>query len=103
MLQHHIREHVNLAQRFKRWVTESADFELAAPAPLNLVCFRHRDGDEINRQILERLNQSGDVYLTHTTLNGKFTLRLCIGQTQTEARHVERAWNLIQAASQSQS
>ena len=102
-LQHHIREHVNLAQRFKRWVAESADFELAAPAPLNLVCFRHRGGDEINRQILERLNRSGDIYLTHTMLNGKFTLRLCVGQTQTAASHVERAWKLIQAASQSQS
>ena len=102
-LQHHIREHVNLAQQFSRWVTESADFELAAPAPLNLVCFRHRGGDEINRQILERLNRSGDIYLTHTLLNGKFTLRLCVGQTQTDASHVARAWKLIQAASQSQS
>ena len=102
-LQHHIREHVNLAQQFSRWVTKSADFELAAPAPLNLVCFRHRGGDEINRQILERLNRSGDIYLTHTLLNGKFTLRLCVGQTQTATRHVERAWKLIQAASQSQS
>ena len=78
---------------------KSADFELAAPAPLNLVCFRHRGGDEINRQILERLNGSGEMYLTHTMLNGKFTLRVCIGQTQTQARHVERAWELIQAAS----
>ena len=102
-LQHHIREHVSLAQLFQRWVTGSADFELAAPAPLNLVCFRHRGGDEINRHILERLNRSGDIYLTHTLLNGKFTLRLCVGQTRTEASHVERAWNLIQAASQSQS
>ena len=101
-LQHHIREHVNLAQQFSRWVTKSADFELAAPAPLNLVCFRHRGGDEINRQILERLNRSGDIYLTHTLLNGKFTLRLCVGQTQTDASHVARAWKLIQAASQSQ-
>ena len=100
-LQHHIREHVNIAQQFARWVSESPTFELAAPAPLNLVCFRHRDGDEINRKILERLNGSGDLYLTHTVLNGKFTLRLCVGQTQTEMRHVERAWKLIQAASQS--
>ena len=98
-----LREHVNLAKQFARWVAESADFELAAPAPLNLVCFRHRGGEEHNRQILKRLNRSGDIYLTHTLLNGKFTLRLCIGQTQTEARHVERAWKLIQAASQSQS
>ena len=100
-LQHHIREHVNIAQQFARWVSESPTFELAAPAPLNLVCFRYRDGDEINRKILERLNGSGDLYLTHTVLNGKFTLRLCVGQTQTEMRHVERAWKLIQAASQS--
>ena len=50
--------------------------------------------------MLERLNGSGEMYLTHTVLNGKFTLRLCVGQTQTEARHVERAWKLIQAASQ---
>jgi aromatic-L-amino-acid/L-tryptophan decarboxylase len=99
-LQHHIREHVSLAGKFTRWIAESADFELAAPAPLNLVCFRHRGGDDVNRGILERLNSSGDIYLTHTVLNGKFTLRLCIGQTQTQARHVERAWKLIQAASQ---
>ena len=99
-LQHHIREHVNLALQFARSVEKSAEFELAAPAPLNLVCFRHRGGDDINRQILDRLNESGEMYLTHTVLNGKFTLRLCVGQTQTEARHVERAWKLIQAASQ---
>jgi aromatic-L-amino-acid/L-tryptophan decarboxylase len=99
-LQHHIQQHVNIAQQFARWVTESANFELAAPAPLNLVCFRHRGGDEITRQILDRLNGSGEMYLTHTVLNGKFTLRLCVGQTQTEARHVEHAWKLIQAASQ---
>lgn len=98
-LQYHIREHVNLAQQFTRWVMESTNFELAAPAPLNLVCFRHRGGDEINRQILERLNRAGEIYLTHSMLNGKFTLRLCIGQSQTQARHVERAWKLIQAAS----
>ncbi len=102
-LQHHIREHVGLAQQFGRWVKKSADFELAALAPLNLVCFRHRGGDEINRNILERLNRSGDIYLTHTLLNGKFTLRLCVGQTQTTAPHVERAWELIQAASHDQS
>ena len=80
---------------------ESADFELGVPAPLNLVCFRHRRSDEISRRILERLNESGEMYLTHTVLNGKFTLRLCVGQTQTEARHVEHVWKMIQAASQS--
>jgi aromatic-L-amino-acid/L-tryptophan decarboxylase len=99
-LQHHVREHVRLAQEFVTWVRDSDDFELAAAAPLNLVCFRHRDGDEANRKLLERLNQSGQIYLTHTMLNGKFTLRLCVGQTQTESRHVARAWADIRAASQ---
>ena len=95
-LQHHIRQHVALAQRFVKWVKEDARFELAAPAPLNLVCFRHRAGDEANQSLMDRLNRSGDLYLTHTRLNGKLTLRFCVGQTNTTARHVERAWQRIQ-------
>jgi aromatic-L-amino-acid decarboxylase len=94
-LQHHIREHVRLAQQFAGWVREDSRFELAAPAPLNLVCFRHKGGDEANQAIMDRLNRSGDLFLTHTKLNGKLTLRLCVGQTNTEARHVERAWKRI--------
>jgi aromatic-L-amino-acid decarboxylase len=70
-------------------------FELAAPVPLNLVCFRHKAGDAANQAIMDRLNQSGDLCLTHTKLNGKLTLRLSIGQTNTKARHVERAWERI--------
>jgi aromatic-L-amino-acid decarboxylase len=95
-LQHHIREHVRLAQQFVEWVRGDARFELAAPASLNLVCFRLRSGDEDNQRLMDRLNASGDLYLTHTKLDGKFALRLCIGQTNTEARHVERAWERIQ-------
>jgi len=71
-------------------------FELAAPAKLNLVCFRLRSGDQANQNLMGRLNASGDLYLTHTKLGGKFTLRICVGQTNTEARHVERAWQRIQ-------
>jgi aromatic-L-amino-acid decarboxylase len=95
-LQHHIRRHVALAQEFAAWVKASRDFELVAPAPLNLICFAHRGGDEFNRRLLERLNQSGKVYLTHTTLNGRYALRFCVGQTHTEERHVKAAWELIQ-------
>jgi aromatic-L-amino-acid decarboxylase len=95
-LQHHIREHVRLAQQFVEWVRGDARFELAAPARLNLVCFRLRSGDEDNQRLMDRLNASGDLYLTHTKLDSKFTLRLCIGQTNTEARHVLRAWERIQ-------
>ena len=94
-LQYHIRQHVQLAQQFADWVRNNARFELAAPVPLNLVCFRHKGGNDINQQIMEHLNRSGDLYLTHTKLNGKFTLRMCIGQTHTQIRHVERAWQRI--------
>ncbi|MFY9562039.1 MAG: pyridoxal-dependent decarboxylase [Terriglobales bacterium] len=97
-LQQHVREHVRLAQQLAAWVRSDARFELAAPVPLNLVCFRLRSGDADNQKLMDRLNQSGDLYLTHTKLDGKMTLRLCVGQTHTQARHVERAWQLIQRA-----
>ncbi len=99
-LQHHVRRHVELAQQFAAWVKADSDFELAAPAPLNLVCFRHKGGDGLNQKLMDRLNRSGDLYLTHTKLDGKFTLRLCVGQTNTEARHVERAWQRIREEAQ---
>lgn len=94
-LRYHIRKHVKLAQNFARWVQESDTFELAAPVPLNLVCFRHTGGDAVNQALMDSLNRSGKLYLSHTKLDGKLTLRMCIGQTNTEARHVEEAWNLI--------
>ena len=95
-LQHHVREHVRLAQEFAAWVRKDDRFELAAPAPLNLVCFRHKGGDAANQTIMDHLNRSGDLFLTHTKLNGKMTLRMSIGQTHTQARHVEQAWKRIQ-------
>jgi len=94
-LQYHVRRHVELAQRFAGWVKDDPQFELAAPAPLNLVCFRHKGGDEVNQALMDRLNRSGDLYLTHTRLNDRLTLRFCVGQTNTMERHVERAWNRI--------
>ena len=97
-LQFHVRRHVELAQAFAAWVREHECFEMAAPAPLNLVCFRHTGGDAVNEQIMERLNRSGDLYLTHTRLDDRFTLRFCAGQTQTQARHVQQAWERIQEA-----
>ena len=95
-LQYHIRQHVAWAQKFADWVRKDDRFELAAPVPLNLVCFRHRGGDEINQSLMDHLNRSGDLYLTHTRLNGRLTLRLCVGQTNTTERHVEKAWKRIQ-------
>jgi aromatic-L-amino-acid decarboxylase len=95
-LQHHIREHVRLAQQFAAWVGDDHRFELAAPVRLNLVCFRLRSGDQANQELMDRLNGSGDLYLTHTKLDGKHTLRFCVGQTNTQERHVERAWQRVQ-------
>jgi len=95
-LRYHIRRHVELAQLFANWLKKDDRFELAMTPPLNLVCFRHRDGDEFNQKIMERLNTSGDLYLSHTRMNDRLTLRLCVGQTNTELRHVERAWQKIQ-------
>ena len=95
-LQFHIREHIRLAQQFVDWVRNDARFELPVPAKLNLVCFRLRSGDQDNQRLMDRLNRSGDLYLTHTKLDGKLTLRFCVGQTNTQARHVERAWQRVQ-------
>ncbi len=97
-LRHHVRRHVELAQRFAGWVAADPDFELALPPPLNLVCFRHRRGDDFNRRLLERLNDSGRLYLSHAVLAGRHTLRLCVGQTRTEEEHVRAAWDEIRAA-----
>ena len=69
---------------------DSDDFELVAPAPLNLVCFRHREGDEFNERLLARLNESGELYLTHTKLADRYTLRMAIGGTWTQ-RDTSRA------------
>ena len=95
-LQYHVRRHIELAQRFAEWVKQDERFEIVAPVPLNLVCFRHRGGDASNQLLMDRLNRSGDLYLTHTRLNDRFTLRLCVGQTNTALRHVENAWKRIQ-------
>jgi aromatic-L-amino-acid decarboxylase len=95
-LQFHVRRHVAMAQQFLQWVQQDNRFEVAAPAPLNLVCFRHGGGDKANEDLMNRLNRSGELFLTHTRLDGKFTLRFCVGQTNTEPRHVERAWKRIQ-------
>jgi aromatic-L-amino-acid decarboxylase len=94
-LRHHIRRHVELARQFAAWVEASPEFALVVPPLLNLVCFAHRAGDEFNRKLLERLNASGRLYLTHTVLNGRYVLRFCVGQTHTESRHVEQAWEFI--------
>jgi aromatic-L-amino-acid decarboxylase len=94
-LRHHIAEHLRLASEFAARVTDHPDFELAAPVPLNLVCFRHRGGDAFNAALMDRLNASGALYLTHTRLDDRYTIRCSIGQTRTSQRHVDAAWEQI--------
>jgi aromatic-L-amino-acid decarboxylase len=97
-LQERIRQHVALAREFAAWVEADPRFELAAPVTLALVCFRHRGGEAANQRILDTLNGSGRMFLSHTRLDGRLTLRLSIGQTNTQRRHVQQAWEMIREA-----
>jgi len=94
-LQHHIREHVRLAREFKNWVDASEDFEVVVEPLMNLVCFRHKEGDNFNMKLMNTINESGKIYFTHTKLNGQVVLRMNIGQTHLEEKHVRNAWKLI--------
>jgi len=100
-LQKIVGEHIRLAQLFKGWVEEHDAFELMAPVDFSLVCFRLNDGrgeealSDLNKQLLESLNQTGKVFLTHTSLKGKYVLRMTIAARATQERHVRAAWELI--------
>lgn len=94
-LRHHIRQHVVLAREFASWIDSSSKFDLYIHPPLNLVCFRYAGSDDENMEIMNRINQSGESYFTHTKLNGQVVLRLVVGQTNTEARHVQKMKELL--------
>jgi aromatic-L-amino-acid decarboxylase len=91
-----LSEHIRLARLFASWVDGSDNFERTAPVPFSVVCFRARATDEFNAALLERLNGSGELFLSHTKLGDRYTLRLAIGNLHTTERHVARAWQLIQ-------
>ena len=96
-----VREHIRLAEMFRQWIEGHPLYELMAPVDLSLVCFRLKDGrDEdalelLNREFLERINSTGKIFLTHTTLGGKYVIRMAIGSRTTEERHVMKAWELM--------
>ena len=94
-IRRHIRSHVAAARELAAAVAADPGFELAAPALLGLVCLRHRGGDEVNQAVLDRVNASGRLHLTHTRLDGKLTLRVAVGGARTERHHVLRAWEQI--------
>ncbi len=102
-LQAKIRNHIRLAQDLAHIIDNANDFELLAPVALNAICFRYKPPDiddpetlnTINQELLEMLNASGKVFMTHTKLDGRFALRLVIAQTEVTERHVQEAWEII--------
>jgi aromatic-L-amino-acid decarboxylase len=109
-LRRRIAFHLELADGFRSWVDADPDWERLAPAPFSTVCFRHRPAsmadragtpdvdaalDAANERLLNAVNATGEVFLSHARLGGRFTIRLSVGSLHTEARHVERVWELL--------
>jgi aromatic-L-amino-acid decarboxylase len=102
-----LRHHISLARELAGWIDAHPDFERLAPTPFSVVCFRAKphgrawtepDLARLNDAIMKRVNDSGEIFISNTVLNERFTLRVAIGNIQTTARHVARAWELIQQA-----
>ena len=103
-----IRYHISIASRLSEIISKEKDFEILAPVKLNVVCFRYLPAgwqenkiNEINEKLNHLLNDSGKIYLTHTILNGRYTLRMVTGQTNVTLEHVEKAWDLIKTTARS--
>jgi aromatic-L-amino-acid decarboxylase len=94
-LREHVRRGVELASLFERWVLEEPGWELCAPRPFSVVCFRLKGGDERNQELLTRVNSSGEIFLSHAVLNGRYALRLAVGQMRTTEHDVGRAWEVL--------
>jgi aromatic-L-amino-acid decarboxylase len=103
-----IREHCRLARLFGDWVDDAPDFERLAPIPFSVVAFRYHPPDEVdedrldalNEAILDRVNASGEVFMSHTKVGGKYAIRIAIGNLRTTEQHVARAWALIREAAE---
>jgi aromatic-L-amino-acid/L-tryptophan decarboxylase len=101
-LRRRLAEHMRLARVFGGWVDEDPDFEVVAPVPFSVVCFRacpatvaEEQLDGLNERLIDRVNATGEVFLSHTRLEGRYTIRLAVGHIRTEERHVRRAWTLL--------
>jgi aromatic-L-amino-acid decarboxylase len=107
-----LQEHIDLATELGDWIDADPDAERLAPVPFATVCFRWRPAryvgregepeiavalDDLNERIMNRLNDSGEIFLSHTKVDGRFTLRLVVGNVRSERRHVERAWELLRS------
>jgi aromatic-L-amino-acid decarboxylase len=100
-LQNHIRQHVQLAEQFAGWIEQSSCFALTVPRSLNLVCFHHVAGDAASERVLQEVNRSGDMFLSHTRLQGRYVLRMCVSQVHTNEQHVRAAFERLVAAAAS--
>ena len=90
-----IREHVRLAEEFEGWVGGEPGWEVCAPRHFSLVCFRREGPDELNEALLERVNAGGEIFLSHTRLDGRYVLRLAVGNMRTTEDDVRRAWGVL--------
>jgi aromatic-L-amino-acid decarboxylase len=97
-LQARIREAIRLAALFEEWVRDAPGWELSAPRPFSVVCFRRAGSDAENEAILERVNAEGEIFISHTVLNGRYVLRLAVGHESTTEDDVRRAWDVLRAA-----
>jgi aromatic-L-amino-acid decarboxylase len=100
-----LRQQMAMARDFAAWVDEDPEWERVAPVPFSLVCFRYApagtteaERESLNSAILDRVNRTGKAYLSHTKLDGRYVLRLAIGNMRTEPRHVRDAWRLLREA-----
>ncbi len=107
-LRERIRDHLSYASWLADRISEHGDFEMTAPLSLNTVCFRYKPVgkddkslDEINEKLNHKLNDSGEIYLTHTRINGNYSLRMVIGQTNVRLENIQKAWELISSAASS--
>jgi aromatic-L-amino-acid decarboxylase len=94
-LQEHIRRGVALAELFEGWVAREPGWELCAPRPFSVVCFRLEGSDERNRELLDRVNATGEIFISHAVLNDRYVLRLAVGHQRTSEADVLRAWEVL--------
>jgi aromatic-L-amino-acid decarboxylase len=97
-LQAYIRSGVRLASMFEGWVRDEPGWEVRAQRNFSVVCFRMAGDDARNRALLEEVNASGEIFISHCVLNGDYVLRLAVGQSSTTEADVRRAWGVLRAA-----
>jgi aromatic-L-amino-acid/L-tryptophan decarboxylase len=102
-LQEKLRYQISIAKNLEREIRKDIEFEILAPVIFNLICFRYKPEsisseeklNKLNEELLHKVNETGKIYITHTKLKGKYTLRMVIAQTNVREEHVSNAWKLI--------